>query len=171
MIVECLICNNRFELNSVPKLLNVIPKVCSVNCFLKYLNLIKLDSFDKFIKIVKMNSFCIEEHILEEPFKSKIERNFAKLFDELKIKWQYEKFTFYSDKLKTYDYQPVLKRHYTPDFFLPEYNVLVEIKHTSSVNNKSIILAEYLPLIVLDINMYNILKRGINGKQDITDIT
>lgn len=51
--------------------------------------------------------------------RSNWEIRFAKLLDKNNIKWEYENEIFYS---------PLTKKHYIPDFFIPEWNTYIEIK-------------------------------------------
>jgi len=51
-------------------------------------------------------------------FYSRWEANFARILNLLKIKWEFQPKTF---DLKT--------QKYTPDFYLPEYDLFVEIKN------------------------------------------
>ncbi len=51
-------------------------------------------------------------------FYSRWEANFARLLNYLKIKWEYAPKTF---DLKT--------QHYTPDFYLPDSNLYIEVKN------------------------------------------
>lgn len=56
-------------------------------------------------------------------FRSKLEVNFAKLFDELNIKYEYE-----SIRLTYKDNKTNFNRIYILDFYLPQYNCIIEIK-------------------------------------------
>lgn len=67
-------------------------------------------------------------------FRSHLERDFAKYLDKLKIEWEYEKYKFellertsYHDKVEDKDH--ILRGiFYTPDFYLPKYDLIIEIK-------------------------------------------
>lgn len=55
-------------------------------------------------------------------FRSAWEANIARLFNAMKIKWEYEPKTFYFEKIRRGC------TSYTPDFYLPEYDVWIEVK-------------------------------------------
>ena len=55
-------------------------------------------------------------------FRSAWEANIARLFNAMKIKWEYEPKTFYFEKIRRGCIS------YTPDFYLPEYDVWIEVK-------------------------------------------
>ena len=59
---------------------------------------------------------------VEPVFAHPVERELARIFDELGIPWEYEPTTFV---LERDDYGTVLEA-FTPDFFLPEQDMYVE---------------------------------------------
>jgi len=59
-------------------------------------------------------------------FRSKYENAFAVYLNELKIKWQFEKFG------EPITNETNTKLHYIPDFYLPEYGVYIEISNGMS---------------------------------------
>ena len=67
-------------------------------------------------------------------FRSHLERDFAVYLDKNKIKWQYEKHKFELLSKEQYFDETDGKMHrlrnvlFIPDFYLPEYNLIVEIK-------------------------------------------
>lgn len=67
-------------------------------------------------------------------FRSHLERDFAVYLDKNKIKWQYEKNKFELLSKEQYFDETDGKMHtlrnvlFIPDFYLPEYNLIVEIK-------------------------------------------
>ena len=69
-------------------------------------------------------------------FRSKMERDFAKYLERNHIEWEYEKYKFELLEHEPYFDKTEGKKHtlrgvfYTPDFYLPQYNLIVEIKGT-----------------------------------------
>lgn len=69
-------------------------------------------------------------------FRSHLERDFAKYLDKNHIEWEYEKYKFELLERKEYIDQLDGKKHilrgifYTPDFYIPELDLIVEIKGT-----------------------------------------
>lgn len=77
-------------------------------------------------------------------FKSTLEKDFAVFLDRRNIKWSYENFEFelipqeeWTDKTELDKSVKTIKRNkkhtlqrviYTPDFVLPDYNLIVEVK-------------------------------------------
>jgi hypothetical protein len=64
--------------------------------------------------------------VVERPdpgFASAVERECARLFDHLGIAWQYEPDTFVLER----DEQGRVREAFTPDFYLPELNIYLEI--------------------------------------------
>ena len=70
-------------------------------------------------------------------FRSAWEANVARLLNYLNVRWEYEKYTF---KLV----YPNGERHfYTPDFFLPELNLFIEVKGWGSIENFTLFKDQY----------------------------
>ncbi|MBQ2639251.1 MAG: MucR family transcriptional regulator [Bacilli bacterium] len=62
-------------------------------------------------------------------FRSKTEAKFAKYFDDNNIKYEYENYIF---KYKQID---GLEHNYRPDFYLPEYDIFIEVKSKIVMTN------------------------------------
>ena len=69
-------------------------------------------------------------------FRSHLERDFAKYLEKQKLQWEYEKYKFELLERAEYTDQIDGKKHilrgifYTPDFYLPEFDLIIEIKGT-----------------------------------------
>lgn len=63
-----------------------------------------------------------EERRDDARFAHPVERELARVFDELGIAWQYEPHTFVLER----DGEGRVREAFTPDFFLPEIGVYVE---------------------------------------------
>lgn len=90
--------------------------------------------------------------------RSNFERRIAQQLDELGVPYEYEAHTF-DYYLKVYQAtcdecgsKEVFKRHwYTPDFYLPDQNITLEVKGRMQSKDRKIALAmkEYHPLVDL----------------------
>lgn len=85
--------------------------ICSPDCLLKWLGANKCDDIGWTTKAIRRGNERWPD------FKSKYEVYFAEWLDRHKLVWAYELWTFY-----------VGDGTYTPDFFLPKYNVFIELK-------------------------------------------
>lgn len=64
-----------------------------------------------------------EELAPADLFAHRSEREFARLLDFYRIKWMYEPQSFVLE----YDGQGRVKESFTPDFYLPEYDLYIEL--------------------------------------------
>lgn len=62
-------------------------------------------------------------------FRSSYENKLVELLNKLGLEWKYEELTF------KYNYKDKLRR-YTPDFYLPKYNLIIEVKPSSLVEDE-----------------------------------
>ena len=68
------------------------------------------------------NQFGIKTEYNGIVFRSKTEAKFAKYFDDNNIKYEYENYIF------KYKQNDGLEHNYRPDFYLPEYDIFIEVK-------------------------------------------
>lgn len=68
------------------------------------------------------NQFGIKTEYNGIVFRSKTEAKFAKYFDDNNIRYEYENYIF------KYKQNDGLEHNYRPDFYLPEYDIFIEVK-------------------------------------------
>jgi len=62
------------------------------------------------------------EEVFEVAFAHPVEREFARVFDEHGISWEYEPHTFVLER----DADGTVREAFTPDFYLPDFNLYIE---------------------------------------------
>lgn len=98
----------------------------------------------------------------EQFFRSKWEANVARTLDFQGRRWEYETKTFWFEKIKKG------ARSYTPDFYLPDENLFIEVKgwwDAKSLTKKKR-MAKYYPEIKIeywDSQMYRALERQLSA--------
>jgi hypothetical protein len=153
MIVSCSICNEPIIVKHT-KGCSLIPKVCSKLCFQSLLKSnISNNSFPDEIQIQNTN------HNSDYSMKSYYERKLAKELTDMGVVWKYEPYTF---KIV---FNSGRVTSYTPDFFLPTYNTLIEVKGglwEASAYQKAIYFKKFLDnnFIVLFPETFSIIFRG-----------
>lgn len=108
LIKNCLTCGKKFE---TPRWQN--HKYCNVMCSIK-----DIGSRRTSPKAAKGKNGIRLDISPDINFYSRWEANFARILNLLNIKWQFQPRTFDLGSQK-----------YTPDFYLPEYNIFIEIKN------------------------------------------
>lgn len=107
MVAKCVSCEQMFDM-TVHQQRNMpfVPEICSGSCLAN------------FIKSRKGKEVDLE--LLEKPtaFRSKYEEFFAAWLDKISVPWCYEELSFLVGP----------NTLYIPDFWLPESNIIVEVK-------------------------------------------
>jgi len=118
MIRHCFTCGEKIHINKF-KGINQTYLICSMDCFLDACKVIGSDySFD--INSKKNSGF--------KSYRSSVELSFAQILKSNGVKFEYEKY-YVSKNIRG------TKRYYLPDFFLPDYNIFIEIKGGIWENN------------------------------------
>jgi len=109
MRFECVICGRGIDITTFYEFLTFIPKVCSKSCFKEFITLNRFEPVTRMIKL---------EKVIENNFRNDWERQFADTLNSISIPFEYESYLI-DDGSKVI---------YIPDFYIPEYNLIFEVK-------------------------------------------
>ncbi len=121
MIKQCCVCNKVYE-TPLRHFINQVPRVCSLLCFKVLLE----DSSPEIKGLETPQPWVTSEEFSKPYFRSAMEHEVAIKFKKNGIDWIYEPYYF---RLRNGDI-------YLPDFYLPKYNCLIEVKGLLDVRGK-----------------------------------
>ena len=153
MVVRCMKCGINYN-RKLFKGDEMIPKVCSLLCFLVLIN----DHHHGFKPVPLVDGINVIKYEDQEyDMRSSYERNFAKVLRENGVKYLYEPYAF-----------KVNGRHYIPDFILPETHTIIEVKglwQTSGLKSSYTKLKEFIEIYgirtyLMDISLLRSIMNG-----------
>lgn len=147
MIIYCSNCNSAFEISQPYKGLNLTPIPCSFDCFM---GLCRKEGKPLSSNVV------IKKNKKIKIFRSSLEESFAKLLEAKKVKYMFEPYIV-TKKIngKT--------RYYLPDFFLPTFNIFIEIKGNiwgKGAYTKFKEIKEILPILLISREILTKIKQS-----------
>jgi len=121
MLVRCACCGNSFEVKNFKGMPHT-PMVCSADCLKEFFRDKAVDPrlFARLFTEDGLNGLRAFDNITNFAVggRSEIELKIAEFFDKNGIAYEYEKYSLMLDK-----------DMYLPDFFLPRYNIFIEVKY------------------------------------------
>jgi len=133
MVIHCIKCEAPIKVYDIVGL-QFTPAVCSEKCFVNFIK-----------KYSHNNNFNYESFSKElKPFRSKWEELVYYKLKELFGNVLYEPF--------------ILERKYVPDFYLPDFNLFIEVKGKWNSYSKFALIAQKYPIILLNREVLKRLK-------------
>jgi len=149
MLINCYNCNSQIIMNKF-KGVNKTFIPCSFECF--------IETCKQVGKPISMIDMKVNKNKGVKVFRSQLEKEFNDYMISKGVSCYFEPY-FFTMEIKS------KKRYYLPDFFLPEYEVFIEIKGDiwgDGAYSKYKEFSKYIPIILINNSMFKLIK--INNK-------
>jgi len=156
MIIPCKVCGKDIDIKKYKGIQKSI-LVCSRECFVLFLeqnrgNVPIGELLENFYKNKTPAVFSNAVFLADS--RSQAERDLMKLLKDLDIKYKYE----------TYSVMNTAKKIYLPDFYLPEYNLFIEVKDGLWEQGAYAKFSRFSKIINLYLMEGKIIRRLLNEK-------
>ena len=156
MIIPCKVCGKDIDIKKYKGIQKSI-LVCSRDCFVQFIEQHKgsvpiKDLLENFYKDKTPAVFSNTNYLADS--RSQAERDLMELLNDLDIKYEYE----------AYSVMNTAKKIYLPDFYLPKYNLFIEVKDGLWEQGAYAKFSRFSKIINLYLMEGKIIRRLLNEK-------